>query len=83
MERSSILAVAFLSGALALTAFAQSTTPPARVKTEAAAQMKQDKKISKEKAKSDRATANAQSGKKATTSQDAAYSLSYKLGTPK
>ena len=83
MKRFSILAVALLLGFPAVTSIAQSTPAPAPVKTNAAAQTKQDKKVAKEKAKTDKASANAQSGKKTTTSQDAAYALAYKQGIPK
>jgi hypothetical protein len=83
MKRSSVLAIAFLSCSFVVTSVAQSTSAPAPVKTDAAAQTKQDKKVAKEKAKADKGTANAQSGKKTTPSQDAANALAYKQGLPK
>jgi hypothetical protein len=42
----------------------------------------QDRKTQKAKTKTDKATARAQSGKKTTTSQDAAYALAARKGIP-
>jgi hypothetical protein len=56
-----------------------STSPPT---TDSNSQTKQDKKTQKAKTKMDKATARAQSGKKTTTSQDAAYALAARKGIP-
>ena len=83
MKLSSVLAFAFLSCSFVVTGVAQSNPAPAPVKTDASAQTKQDKKVEKEKAKADKGTPKARSGKKTTTSQDAAYAEAYKQGLPK
>jgi hypothetical protein len=83
MKRFSILAAAYLLGSLAATGLAQSTPAPAPVKGDATTQTKPDKKVAKERARADKGSANAQSGKKTITSQDAAYALVYKQSAPK
>jgi GH24 family phage-related lysozyme (muramidase) len=79
MKRVSIWTIAILLASLAPSGQTQSTSSP--VKTPA--QAKQDKQAAKARSKADNAAAKQQSGKKTTTSQDAAYALAYQKGIPK
>jgi hypothetical protein len=78
MKRVSIFAIAFLSASLVQVGAAQVGAP---VNTDSSSQTKQDKKDQKSKAKSTKPPVKAETGKKTTTSQDAAYALAYKQGT--
>ena len=82
MKRFPILVIAVLSIALAQSGLAQSNGPPKN--SDPSIQTKQDKKIEKAKVKAAKATSKSQSGdkgKKAITTQDAAYALAYKSGS--
>jgi hypothetical protein len=77
MKRISVLAIALFSVSLVQPGAAQST--PQTIPTTATKdQTKQDKQNAKAKTKTEKATAKAQSGKKTTTSKDAAYALADK-----
>jgi GH24 family phage-related lysozyme (muramidase) len=80
MKRISVLAIALFSVSLAQSGVAQST-PQTAPATTTKDQAKQDKQAEKAKAKANKGDSKAQSGKKTTTSQDAAYALAYKHGT--
>jgi hypothetical protein len=75
MKRVSILAIAFLSASLAQSGLAQAGAP---VNTDASTQTAQANKDAKAKAKP---PIKAKTGKKTTTSQDAAYALAARKGT--
>jgi hypothetical protein len=78
MKRVSILAIPLLSVSLAHVGVAQ-TAADAPINADASTQTKQDKKDAKAKAK---APIKASTGKKTTTSQDAAYALAARKGSP-
>jgi hypothetical protein len=80
MKRISVMTLVLFSLSLAQSGAAQSTpqtVPTATSKDQA----KQDKQTAKAKAKATKNDSKAQSGKKTTTSQDAAYALAYRTGT--
>jgi hypothetical protein len=81
MRRVSILAIAFLAASLVQVGAAQSAAG-APVNTDSSSQSKQDKKDQKTKAKSTKPPIKAETGKKTTTSQDAAYALAARKGSP-
>jgi hypothetical protein len=78
MKRISVLATALLSVSLTQLGLAQSTPSTTTTKD----QTKQDQKTAKTKAKT-KDDSKADSGKKTTTSQDAAYAVAYRSGIPK
>jgi hypothetical protein len=78
MKRVSILAISLLSASLAHVGVAQSAAG-APTNTDASTQTKQDKKDAKAKAKP---PIKASTGKKTATSQDAAYALAARKGSP-
>ena len=80
MKWVSIFAIAVLSASFAHNGLAQSTAG-APVNSDASSQTKQDKKDAKAKAKA-KPPIKASSGKKTTTSQDAAYALASRKGSP-
>ena len=80
MKRVSILAIALLSASLAQVGVAQSTTSPTNADSNT--QTKQEKQAQKAKAKSSKPPIKAETGKKTTTSQDAAYALAARKGNP-
>jgi hypothetical protein len=82
MKWISILAIALLSGSLSQFGSAQAAGSP--VNTDSSSQTKHDKKDPKAKAKptTSKAPVKAETGKKTTTSQDAAYALAARKGNP-
>jgi hypothetical protein len=78
MKRISILAIPLLSASIAHVGMAQSAAG-APINADASTQTKQDKKDAKPKAKP---PIKASTGKKTTTSQDAAYALAARKGSP-
>jgi hypothetical protein len=78
MQRVSILAIPLLSVSLAHVGVAQSAAG-APTNADASTQTKQDKKEAKATAKP---PIKASTGKKTTTSQDAAYALAARKGSP-
>ena len=80
MKRFSILAIALLSASLSHVCAAQSAGSP--VNTDSSSQTKLDKKNQKVKPKptATKAPIKAETGKKTTTSQDAAYALAARKG---
>jgi hypothetical protein len=84
MKRFPILVIAVLSVVLAQSGLAQSNGSPNN--SDPSIQTKQHKKVEKSKVKASKATSKSQSGdkgKKATSSQDAAYAQAYKSGAVK
>jgi hypothetical protein len=81
MKQPQILAVFLLVTGLAQVGLAQSNASPTT--TDSNAQTKQDKKIAKEKTKRAKTPIKAETGKKTTTSQDAAYALASQKGVQK
>jgi hypothetical protein len=79
MKAVSILAIALLSVSLAQVGAAQAGSP---TNTDSSSQTKQDKKDQKVKHKSTKAPIKPETGKKTTTSQDAAYALAARKGNP-
>jgi hypothetical protein len=79
MKRISVLAMALFSISLARSGVAQSVGAP--VNTDSSSQSKQVKKDQKAKAKSTKPPIKAETGKKTSTSQDAAYALANKHGS--
>jgi len=79
MKRMSVLATVLLSVSLAQFGLAQSNPSTTTTKD----QTKQDQKTAKTKAKANKDESKAHSGKKTTTTQDAAYALAYRSGIPK
>jgi hypothetical protein len=77
------LAFALFSISLAQSGFAQSTPTTPTAPTAAKDQAKQNKQTAKAKANATKNDSKAKSGKKTTTSQDAAYALAYQKGIPK
>ena len=78
------LVAAFLLAPLAVSVPAQTATPPPTRAHEAGS--KQDKKDQKAKTKTQKETskaANADAGKKTSSTEDAAYAAAYKAGAPK
>lgn len=75
MRRVSVLAIALISISLAQSGVAQVGAP---VNTDSSSQAKQGKKDQKAKAKSTKPPIKPETGKKTTTSQDAAYALANK-----
>jgi hypothetical protein len=82
MKRISVMALALFSVSLVPSGVAQST-PETAPTTTTKDQAKQNKQTEKAKAKATKDASKAQGGKKTTTSQDAAYALAYRNGTPK
>lgn len=87
MKRFPVLVIVVLCIGLVQPAFAQSTQSNSSPhNSDPSIQAKQDKKVEKAKVKTAEATSKAQSGdkgKKATTTQDAAYAAAYKSGNVK
>jgi hypothetical protein len=81
MTQTKTWAAFLLVVGLAQVGVAQSTTSPTT--TDSSTQTKQDKKAAKEKAKTAKAPIKAETGKKTTTSQDAAYALASQKGVEK
>ena len=79
MKQIWVLAIALLSISLAEFGVAQSVGAP--VNTDSSSQSKQAIKDQKVKAKSTKPPIKPETGKKTTTSQDAAYALAYKHGS--
>lgn len=79
MKQPQILVLVPLMIGLAQSGVAQSGTSPTN--TASSSQTKQDKKAEKSKPKSTKAPIKADTGKKTTTSQDAAYALAARKGT--
>jgi hypothetical protein len=86
MKRVSILVIAFLSASLPQVGLAQVGSP---ANTDSSSQTKQEKpspnkekQAQKGKAKSTKPPIKAETGKKTTTSQDAAYALAARKGSP-
>ena len=79
MKQLSILAIALLSASLVQVGAAQSAAG-SPVSTDASSQTKQDKD-QKTKAKPTKPPIKAETGKKTTTSQDAAYALAARKGS--
>lgn len=75
------MALALFSISLAQSGVAQSTPQTAAITT-SKDQAKQDKRTANAKPKTTKNGSKAQSGKKTTTSQDAAYALAYRNGNP-
>ena len=80
MKRISILAIALIAASLIEVGAAQ-TPVGAPVNSDSSSQTKQEKKDEKTKAKPTKPPIKAETGKKTTSSQDAAYALAYKKGT--
>jgi hypothetical protein len=82
MKQPQILVLVPLMIGLAQSGVAQSSTSPTN--TASSSQTKQDKKAeeSKPKSKSTKAPIKADTGKKTTTSQDAAYAVAARKGIP-
>jgi hypothetical protein len=78
MKRDSILAIVFLSASLVQVGVAQSAGAP--VNADSSSQTKQEKQAAKTKSKSTKPPIKAETGKKTTTSQDAAYALAARKG---
>jgi hypothetical protein len=85
MKRVSILVIAFLSASLTQVGLAQVGSP---TNTDSSSQTKQEKpspnkeKQAQGKAKSTKPPIKAETGKKTTTSQDAAHALAARKGNP-
>jgi hypothetical protein len=85
MQRVSILAIALLSASLIQVGWAQVGSP---TNTDSSSQTKEkptpnkEKQTDKAKAKSTKPPIKAESGKKTTSSQDAAYALAARKGNP-
>jgi hypothetical protein len=86
MKRVSISAIVFLSASLAQIGLAQVGSP---TNTDSSSQTKQEKpspnkekQAQKEKAKLTKPPIKAETGKKTTTSQDAAYAVAARKGNP-
>ena len=80
MKLISVLPIAFLSASLFQLGAAQ-TPVGAPVNADSSSQMKQDKKDQKAKARSTKPPIKAETGKKTTSSQDAAYALAARKGS--
>ena len=79
MKRVSILAIAFLASLVQVGGAQAPVGAP--VNSDSSSQTKQDKKDQKAKAKSTKPPIKAETGKKTTTSQDAAYALAAQKGS--
>jgi len=79
MKRLSILAIALLSASLVRVGAAQAGSP---VNTDSSSQTKQEKQAQKPKAKSSKPPIKSETGKTTTTSQDTAYALAARKGSP-